>query len=404
MKKNLFFLLLLAIIAVSCQKDIVSNNAHSLDASPVKSAYDSQSFTQTTAESKAEEQRIEAFRNLLNDLTNTSSASPTSNEMAVDATVWNVEALLNASYASAGEPFASNSLKKDSISVPLNANGAIDESSLPSVYQIVRAKLGEQYRNVNGADKRLIFIDVALKGTRSSSNFANPIPMADLYVTSSIGYTPSLLPPGDIFGPNDNWRWAYEEGICNPATGTPTGISVGYDAAKLLGYALNTRYPKPLYRDYYTGVLEFSFSKIENPNDVTTIPAANRTPDNPTGKDNIRDYLTFSVSEQFPYDIPGQSNYYMKACIEAVDMNWYYQNYFNLITYQKNAFNKDFISAFVQGLIHAHIQPPLNIKHTELSHRLVITLGNYHRSGFCRPICMCDDDTCIPNCPIGSTF
>ncbi len=401
MKKNIFFLLLLAIIAMSCQESVTIDDGSFTPLTSKKSAYDSPKLFNSAA--KAEEQRIIAFRNLLNDLKNMSSASPTGNEMAVDATVWNIEALLNASYASAGEPFARNAFKKDSISVPLNANGAVDESSLPAIYEMVRAKLGEQYGAVASANKHLIFVDIALKGTGNGTNFASPIPMADLYVTSSIGY--ELAPAEDdfAFGPVHNWFWSKRRGMCNPVDGSLTGRLVGNSASSLLVSVLNQRYPRPLDRDYYTDIQQFGATEMDNPNDISTIPPASRPLTNPTGKDNIRDYLIYSVSEEYPYDIPGQSNYGIKSCIEAADMNWYYQNYFNEITKSRNNFHKDFISATIIDFNHYHKQPMTDINHTVLSHVLLYSLGNYHRSTHCQQMCACDDTSCIPNCNI-STF
>jgi hypothetical protein len=410
MKKNLFLYLLLAIVAMSCQKDLIVNDSQSLiPSSSNKSAYDNLSAKKPTAEARADEQRIIAFRDLLEDLKNTSSASATGNEMLVDSTVWNVEALLNASYASAGEPFTSNSVKKDSISVPLNANGAVDESSLPSVYEAVRAKVGAQYHDVNGANKHLIFVDIALKGIRNGSNVANSMQIADLYVTSATGYdfepaSPPPPPTGDMFSAIHNWKWGLMEGRCNPATGLATGYSVGNDAALMLARTLNQRYPRPLIRDYYTDVIMDIKSEIENSNDVSTLTPP--FPDgNPTGMDNIRDFLTFSVSQAYPTpDFPSSSNYIFKSCIDVADMNWYYQNYYDIITQFKNTRGLDFISIKIWDNIHLHLDPRTGFKHTVYAHVLDQTFGKYHGSLSCLQICSCDDGSCVPVCSIGSAY
>jgi hypothetical protein len=383
MKKNIFLFLVLAIIAVSCQKDIVSNDAHFMGTSQIKSAFDSQTFAKQTDESKADEQRIVEFSNLLNELKNTSSASPTGNEMAVDATVWNVEALLNASYASAGEPFARSSVKRDSISVPLNANGAIDESSLPAVYQAIKSKLGEQYQGVIGANKHLVFVDIELKRVRSSTSFANPTPMADFGITSLTGYD---LPEGMPFGAGDDWKWDAVSGKCNPTTGAATGSNLGEGSATRLTTQLNIRYPKPDSRYYYLNIqsknTEYDYIKPRTPGDSNIL-------------DNVRDYLIYQISSEFPLLNPGL-DFDKFACINSDDMNWYYQNYFDRITQFKNTLNKDFVSIVVRPDAHLHTDPVTLVQHDVLFHVLEITYGNYHRN-YCTVICSCTDDSCLPS-------
>jgi hypothetical protein len=277
MKKNLFFFLLLALVAMSCQKDIESNQSLGSIASPLKSAYDSQTFAQPTTESKADEERIVAFSNLLQKLREggnsfTASASSNGNDMPIDETVWNVEALLNASYASAGDPFAHSSLKKDSILVPLNASGAVDQASLPALYESVRVKLAQQFTSVSSANKHLVFIDINMKGIRSSTNFANLEMMASFEIMSLTGYD---FPEDMPFGSNDNWRWDKMSGKCNPLTGNDTGENVGEGATTRLTTQLNIRYPKPDYRFYYLNIqsksTEYEYFRDRTPRDNDTL-------------------------------------------------------------------------------------------------------------------------------------
>ncbi len=70
----------------------------------------------------------------------------------------------------------------------LNTSGAVDQSSLPAVYEAIRAKLAEQYSAVSSNNKHLVFVDIGLKGIRNNINFANPEMMASLEITSLTGY------------------------------------------------------------------------------------------------------------------------------------------------------------------------------------------------------------------------
>ena len=384
MKKYLFFFLLLAIIAMSCQKDVVPQFADAA-VSPLKSAYDSQTFGKQTAESRADEERIVAFNKLLKELTNNSNNSLSGDEMPVSETVWNIEALMNASYASAGDPFAQSSLKKDSVLVRLNANGAVDQSSLPAVYQALRAKLAEQYTAVGSSNKHLVFIDINFQGIRNSTNFSNPEMMASLEVISLTGYD---VPEGMPFGSSDNWRWNDRDGKCNPLTGAAIGINTTVGATQQLMNQLNLRYPKPDSRYYYVNlqsrITEFpSGLDFLNPGDI---------------QDNKRDFKIFSVSNEFPM-------FDESLCISADDMNWYYQNYYDIITRHKTFVpGKDFVSIWVFPDYHTHLDPthPQGF-HSVLVHRFEMVYGNYHRVT-CPLICSCTDGTCVPdpNCIIST--
>jgi hypothetical protein len=368
------------ILVVSCQKDLVKTG----DSSPRKSIYDSQKFPEPNAESKADEERIVKFSNLLKKLSeSTSSFSTTTNEMQIPETVWNVEALLNASYASAGEPFRHSSVTKDSILVALNSNGAIDESSLPAVYGAMRAKLGEQYQGITGDNKNLIFVDIEYKGIVSTVNLGSSLEMANFELTSFTGYG---YPPEDIpFTVGDNWRWGNLGGRCNPTTGAPNGIDTREGATTVLTRQLNIRYPKLDNRYYFIDIQTTSdyvdYNNRRNPNDPIL--------------DNNRDYLIYQVTNELPLNDPGL-NFDKCKCINFDDMNWYYQNYFDKITYGLNLYpGKSFMSINVVPDGHLH-QDPGSPPHDVLFHKLTITYGKFHSRG-CRLICSCTDGTCVPD-------
>ena len=86
MKKNRFFFFLLAIIAMSCQKDVAPQFADATSSS-LKSAYDSQTFGKPTAESRADEERIVAFSKLLQELKDNPNNSLNGDEMPEDFTI-----------------------------------------------------------------------------------------------------------------------------------------------------------------------------------------------------------------------------------------------------------------------------------------------------------------------------
>ncbi len=206
--------------------------------------------------------------------------------------------------------------------------------------------------------------------------------MASLEVVSLTGYD---VPEGTPFGSSDNWRWNDRDGKCNPLTGLPIGVNTTVGVTQQLTTQLNIRYPKPDNRYYYLNIQST----------IRSFPSTADYYDSPPGdvRDNKRDFKVFSITNEYPM-------FDEALCISADDMNWYYQNYYDIVTRHKALYpGKEFVSIWVFPDYHTHIDPTApGGFHSVLVHRFETVFGNYHRNPCWLPsICSCTDGTCIPN-------
>ena len=123
MKKYLFFLLFLAIGAMSCQKDIKPTANSTSVVTPTKPPLFSQNKPNGDVEII---KKIKDFKALL-DKIHSGTLPENSNEMTVNDAVWNVEALLNAQYCTADAPFKESFSGNGTIAVPLNTSGNLTQ-------------------------------------------------------------------------------------------------------------------------------------------------------------------------------------------------------------------------------------------------------------------------------------
>lgn len=104
--------------------------------------------------------KIKAFRNLLAEVRRGTGAI--FGETYVDDAVWNIEALLNASYARSDMHYQKTSQQKNQVSIVLNSNQKIVNSDLLTTFEDARISLANHYSSINSNDIQPLLIDVAV--------------------------------------------------------------------------------------------------------------------------------------------------------------------------------------------------------------------------------------------------
>jgi hypothetical protein len=348
MKKYFFFLLFLAVGAMSCQKDIEQGSITAA-VEPTDTKQTSL-FDQTRpVENDDVYIKIDAFKAKLAKI-EAGTLPENDSGTSVDDAIWNIEALLNNRYGQAGKPFDAMNRVTNTIRLSLNDDGTIANADLAAAYEAARQKLSNQYHAIADANKHVIGIDISKKESQAASTTS-----VLLDVTGVIG----LRISGNVFNSSDNWLFAYHAGKCD------NGGSVGTDAADRLFNEINFR--SPLYTNdyYFTNIqtVNNSFGGFPNPNDATP-------------GDNIRDFLFF---KQTYYAFPSNnakeianSNY--SDCINSSDMNFYYNSGKLAIDMLKPS-GKTFISIYLYGDV--SLQPNFDTDHLHIAS---ISYGILHYS------------------------
>jgi hypothetical protein len=307
MKKNLFFLLLLAIVAVSCQKDIEPGSVASSKTNEIAPTIETSIFDQIKIKPLAEDdvfRKIDAFKAKL-DKIEAGTMPETDNGTTVDDAIWNIEALVNSLYAQASKPFAKVSAAKNTIRVVLNDDGTIDNAALLTAVLQTRQKLNNQFQALTEVDKHVIAIDIRRKVPQVESGGSVLVEVEGVYGMKK----PNL----SSFGSNDYWHWGNKLGTCRPFS-SPTDQPL--DASVKIGEKLN--YRSTVISDVFFTDEEFTSiwaGNNRNNSDVTTLPLP-LPADNPEGFDNIRDYIVFKQDQSF-------DNFNLLECLSPSDMNFY---------------------------------------------------------------------------------
>jgi hypothetical protein len=339
MKKNLFFLLLLAIIAVSCQKDIEPGSVASSKTNEIAPTATKQ--TSLFDEDKPIEnddvfKKIEAFKAKIAKI-EAGTMPETDNGTSETDAIWNIEALMNSQHGRADKPFTKISSATSTIRVALNDDGTISNSALVIALNEAELKLNEQFSAVNTAQKHIIAVDVSRKVPQVEASGS-----LLLSVSSSVGSGGSAgpPPPGDPFGAGDSWLWGYHQGRCN-------GANVSIDAADKLNEAINPR---------LISVCTFF-------TDIDIIQAGSGLPNPNSPGPNIRSNLFFVRISNLPN---------FSGCIDDFDMNFYYYGAKTMINLLKPAgksfINIDILGTSTSSLIYRLLHLPTiqyGVKHTD---------------------------------------
>jgi hypothetical protein len=359
MKKNIFLFLLLAIIAMSCQKDIEPNSVASVRTNEIAPTATKQ--TSLFDEDKPIEnddvfKKIDAFKAKIANI-EAGTMPETDNGTTINDVIWNIEALMNSNYGQANKPFASQSINSAIIRIPLNANNLIDNAALISAIEATRLKLRDQYNTVSGSDKHIIAIDVSLASTQPESGYAN------LSIGSSVGIEEpqALGAPYVPFGGSDNWFYGENLGKCD-------GSFAPKDAATQISEKVNSR--SPLSADIFFTDVQSIFAAgevpiLRNPNDI---------------RDNNRDFFLFLIRNDLSAD---EASFNAAKCINSDDMNWYYQSALTVISLLRPS-GKTFTSLQLFGEPQVFGNSPLVLGHVHLAQ---IFYGIKRRNINPRPCC-----------------
>jgi hypothetical protein len=317
MKKNLFFLLFLAIIAVNCQKNInpsVSTSDAALTNVKQTSLFDEDKPIENDDVFK----KINAFKAKIEKIKEGTMPESDNSTTIADA-IWNIEALMNSQHGQAGKPFKKINTAKSTIRVALNDDGTISNTALVAALNEAQQKLTEQFGAVNGANKHIIAIDVSRKLPQIESNSSILLEVG-IGVGFDSPYGPP--PPPPIFGPDDDWLWGFHLGKCPMPT---VSTNVGTDGADKLNESINPRFVSS--DVFFTDLSDFlgNFSEFPNPND-------------PTPNNNAREFLLFHQNTSLPHS----------PCMVSADMIFYRAGAITVINQKKPA-GKSFISIELVG-------------------------------------------------------
>ena len=201
-----------------------------------------------------------------------------------------------------------------------------------------------------------------------------PVESLDLVlsITNVMGFD---TPEADPF--TDDWWWANNEGKCADRT-FPSS------AEKQLSKAINLRSPKVT-----SGWLGGFFLDEE-----TMYMYPHQYPNKTTGFNNMRDYLFFQIQQERS---PTAAAWAEAFCIKVADMNWYYNNYLNLINTQRQIRGKQFSYIRISPDGHLHLEPDGTTQHNHLWHFSEISFGTFHHSP-CREICGNPNYPCYVTC------
>lgn len=269
-----------------------------------------------TNEKEAEKVRtkIRQFRERLKTAADGNALDKNGGTLTIDEAIWNIEAVLNATYANAAMPFEKLAVQTSNIVIP-TANGYVSDMEAFNAVTAASTKLAEHYNAITSTYKHPIVIDVELEAT---ANDEITISMKSI-ITEEPPTTITPVGGCNIFNnTNDYWSWGWDQGRCNGLSG-----GQGLDAADVLATQLNARIPDPVNTLYFTNVTTTALEPSNYPN-----------PNNSTSNDDYRDYLMYYCH------INSLSEY---GCLSPDDMRFYYCSMYDVINQEIPA-NQSFIS------------------------------------------------------------
>jgi hypothetical protein len=246
MKKYFFFLLFLAVGAMSCQKDIEQGSVTSAVEQPKVDYFNA--VTPKPSPNDDVVKRIDAFKARLEPTSNFSS----SDDMSVGEAIWGIEAVLNQRFSNASKPFIHQQIDSASFTVPLTMTGDISTNDVAAALVSAKVALKAQWDGVREASKHIIVTDVSLRSQNATT--------ATFTVASSIGIEQMLrdLPPVVPFGPGEGWRDGENAGGC-ALNGGQSG-----DAAQKMMDKWTHRWIGETNQYYHTDVVQIDLNRDGN--------------------------------------------------------------------------------------------------------------------------------------------
>jgi hypothetical protein len=256
------------------------------------------------------EGKILAFKQKLDYVRENPNLKSGEEDMPVEEAVWNIEALVNYTYADASADF--NTIVNDSVSITINlVDGKVAISDLTAAYDQIVDSLTEKYNQIQSEDKQLMIADISLIESNGTS----------AVFTVNSGISEGNSNPGGWFGPTDYWFYGNLLGKCDIYYGQGDGS----DAAEQLQRKVNIRKSLPIGHRYFIDIKNVFCEALEDqiiyePNtpNVIECECCNLTnPNDPVPWNNINDKLLFF---NHGYAL-GINNFH--DCIPPDEMNFY---------------------------------------------------------------------------------
>jgi hypothetical protein len=233
-------------------------------------------------------------------------------DMTVEEAVWNIEALVNYTYADASADLNTIINNSTEISVGL-VDGKVPINEVAEAYDQIVDSLSAQYSQVQSEDKQLTIADISLKESNET--------VAVFGVNSAI--TAGMPNPGGWFGVNDIWWYGQADlnmgGYCG---GIYNGTHTNDDAAEQIQRKIMFRKSLPSGHRYFIDIKEVyingTLAAIEyepNSPDPIICECCNIfNPDDPIPNDNFYEKFVYDNWDYYP-------NFH--GCLSQNEMNFY---------------------------------------------------------------------------------
>jgi hypothetical protein len=250
------------------------------------------------------EGKILAFKQKLDYVRENPNLKSGEEDMTIDEAVWNIEALVNYTYADASAEY--ENLITDQFNITVNLNdGKVDYSEVILTYDKIIDSIAVKFNQIESEDKVLIVANVSVVESDGQS--------VTLGIDPGIG---TDGPPGwmNDFGLTDYWLYGQLDGKCDQYIGQ----GVGSDAAEQIQFKVNMRRSLPVGHSYFTGIKNVFCNPFEDlikyEGTVFCECCSLINPNDPNPWNNINDMLLF-------YNYGWGNNYH--ECIPPNEMNFY---------------------------------------------------------------------------------
>jgi hypothetical protein len=258
------------------------------------------------------EGKILAFKQKLDYVRENPNLKSGEEDLTLEEAVWNIEALVNYTYADATAEF--NSIVHDSVSITVNlVDGKVAISDLTAAYDQIVDSLSIKYNQIQSTEKQLMIADISLKESNGTT--------AVLTVNSGISEGGSN--PFAWFDVNDIWWF----GMGNLNNGGYCGgiynlTHKNDDAGEQIQRKIMIRRSLPVGHRYFIDIKEVYSDGLElyivyernTPDELECECCDINNPNDPIPNDNYYETLVYFNTEDHP-------NFH--GCLEQLEMNFY---------------------------------------------------------------------------------
>jgi hypothetical protein len=258
------------------------------------------------------EGKILAFKQKLDYVRENPNLKSGEDDLTIDEAVWNIEALVNYTYADASADFYT--IVNDSVSITVNLiEGRVAINDIIAAYDQIVDSLSAKYNQILSTEKQLMIADVSVKEINE---------VAVVFEVNS-AISSGILNPGGWFGVNDIWFYGMADynngGYCG---GIYNGTHTNDDAAEQIQRKIMFRRSLPSGHRYFIDIKEVYVDGQNNeliyePNSQEPILCGCCdiiNPNDPIQNDNYYDRLVF-------FNWAYYQNFH--GCLSKDEMNFY---------------------------------------------------------------------------------